>query len=82
MSVPRYKRVYKPKNPEYPLRPDGSLLCGPGCFSSINVLKKRFESRRAAERYLDQHPEWKFEMTTYLCEYCQGAHLTGKDSKR
>lgn len=75
MVVPRKLRVNKPKNFQYDLRPDGSLLCGPGCFSTLNVLKIRFLDLKSAQHYVKTAPRSKNQVP-YACEYCKGFHLT------
>ncbi len=73
---PRKYRTNNPKNAEYDTRPDGSLLCGPGCFSSINVLKKRFTSKSKADAAMDYKA--RKDQEVYACEYCQGFHTTSR----
>lgn len=78
--VPHRKVIYKPKNDQYDLRPDGSLLCGPGCFSKANVLKKRFLEEKAAISFSIKH-RVQDSQEPYACEYCKGFHLTHKETK-
>lgn len=74
--VPKYRKITQPKNLQYDTRPDGTLRCGPGCFSSANILKFRFPSKKKAEASLTA-PGRK-NQHAYSCEYCGGFHLTSK----
>lgn len=77
--VPHRKVIHRPKNSEYDTRPDGSLLCGPGCFSKANVLKKRYASRSKADAATTVHT--RKEQEVYACDYCKGFHLAHKSKK-
>lgn len=72
--VPHRKVIRNPKNTEYETRADGSLLCGPGCFSKANVLKKRYDSRSKADAATNV--KIRKQQEVYACDYCKGFHLT------
>lgn len=79
--IPRRKlTIRSPKNKQYDTRPDGSLLCGPGCFSRVNILKKRFLDEKDALTYSIER-KVEGQQKPYACEYCKGFHLTHKVSK-
>lgn len=79
--IPRRKlTVLSPKNKQYDTRPDGSLLCGPGCFSTVNVLKKRFLDEKDAVTYSVER-KVQDQQEPYACEYCKGFHLTHRATK-
>lgn len=81
--IPRYRKITTPKNSQYELRPNGSLLCGPGCFSSMNVLKQRYVENEAATKALKAFESRGVQdLAIYECEYCSGYHLTSVEVKR
>lgn len=74
--IPLKRRIPHPKNSQYRVRKDGSLLCGPACFSKANILKRRFETVSEAEKFLVLTGQTD-AMQAYNCDYCKGVHLTG-----